>query len=95
MTGTSSRRPASFGPRRVARIDAGEAFPSLREAPAAAGAGAMELHDACGFAGKAVAGSQWRYVDADGAEGIPARAAHDAFLYHLTHGPAVKPVVMV
>lgn len=44
--------------------------------------GVIELHEACGFAGKAVAGSQWRYVDADGAvepardEGLGQRMTH-------------------
>lgn len=67
MTGTKPRHPTPFGPRRVTRIDTGEVFPSLREAAAAAGVDVIKLHEACGFAGKAVAGSQWRYVDADGA----------------------------
>lgn len=66
MTGKDVRLSAPFGPRRIARIDTGEEFPSLREAAAAAGGGAIELHDACGFADKALAGAQWRYIGEDG-----------------------------
>ena len=66
MTGTKPKRPGPFCPRRVARIDTGEEFPSLREAAEAAGVDVIELHEICGFAGKSLAGSQWRYIDDDG-----------------------------
>ena len=72
MTGTKPQRPGPFGPRRVARVGTGEEFPSLREAAEAAGVGVIELHEVCGFAGKALAGSQWRYIGEDG-EVEPAR----------------------
>ena len=72
MTGTKPKRSGPFGPRRVARIDTGEEFPSLREAAEAAGVGVIELHEVVGFAGKAIAGSQWRYIGEDG-EVVPAR----------------------
>lgn len=99
MTGTRPQRPASFGPRRVARVDTGGGVPVAARDDRGGGRGrdraarGLRLRRQ-GRRRLAVALRRRRRGRGAGPR-RGARTAHDAFHYHLAYGPAVKPVVMV